>query len=272
MPKKQSTEVSVQMSDATLELLKQSFPVETSFQRILLPRIGMYSQDQVEGKGKAMKVTAEAGTFFVQNQTEELDENGKKKWATEEIGTETEIIIYYFRKQLKFYDGEKFTSSSVFDLDDEIIPLFKDKQEVDRGTPSELKSREIYKGKSAKGKDISKLEENRVLYVLYKGQPYQMNLRGGSMYNFLTFKKNTIVPSVLIKLGSDPKENGSIVWSNITFEVVRKLNEDEAREVLLNVKEIENSIKQEKSFFANSKPQTDEEKSNAKEVAEFNRK
>ncbi len=259
------TELANVMSQDTLALLRESFPVEPSFNRTLLPRLSLVSQDVTEGKGKAMKVITEAGTFLTEKETEEKNEAGKKIWAKEEIGTEIEAIIFFKRKQLKFYDGEKYTSSPVYDTDDQIIPLFKDKQEVDRGTPAELKSRPIYQGKSAKGKDISKLEENRVLYVLYKGEPYQMNLRGNSMYAFMSYSKSVVIPSVVTKMSSEAKENGAIAWNQMTFEAVRSLNEKEGQEVVIRLKEAVESIKQEKEYFA----QTDEEKANAKEVSKF---
>ncbi len=273
MPKKQSTELTTQMSNETLELLKQSYPVEQGFQRTLLPRLGMFSQNVTEGKGKAMKVVAEAGTFFTEHQSDEVDENGKKKWEKTELGTEIEATIFYRRKQLKFFDGTSYTSSPVYDSDDQIIPLFKDKAEVDRGTPAELKARPMYQGVSAKGKPISKLEENRVLYVLYAGQVYQTNVRGTSMYAFMTYSKGITPPTVLTRISSEAKENGSISWSQMTFETVRVLDENEAREVLLNVREVEKAIEQEKAFFANKESTTTanspEEKTLALEVEKF---
>ncbi len=271
MPKKQSTEVAVQMSDATLELLKQSFPVEASFQRILLPRISMRSQDLLEGKGKSARVTEEAGTFFTETQVEELDENGKKKWVKKDLGKSIEVIIFFRRKQLKFFDGEKYTSSPIYDTDDQVVPLFRDKVEVNRGTPAELKARKEYQGVSAKGKAISKLEENRILYILHEGQIYQLSIRGTSMYAFMTYAKSLLTPSsVLTKLGSEEKQNGSISWSQMTFEVVRNLTSEEGKEVLQSVKEIENSVETEKQFFANQQPKTDTDDQNAIEVAKFN--
>ncbi len=268
MPKK-STELSTQISEETLALLKDSFPVETSFQRTLLPRISLVSQDVTEGKGKAMKVITEAGTFLQEHQTDELDEKGKKKWSKDEIGTDIEVIIFYRRHQLKFYDGVSYTSSPVYDEENEVVPLFKDKAEVDRGTPAELKARPAYQGTTAKGKPTSKLEDNRVLYVLYKDEVHQMNLRGNSMYAFMAYMKTTVVPSVVTRISSEPKENGAIAWNQCTFEVSRKLNEDEARDVLLHVKDVQDSIKNEKAFFAAQTPKTDDQKALEKEASKF---
>src|ERR1035437_7623570 len=171
-----SKELVTKLNEEQLVQLENSYPVETSFNRILLPRLSMISQDKTEGKGKAMKVVAEAGTFQTEVQTEEVDENGKKVWEKKELGTEIEAVILYERKQLRFYDSanENYTSSPIYDNEDQIVPLFCDKAEVARGTPAELKAIPAYQGLSAKGKPISKLEENRILYVLLDEVVYQM--------------------------------------------------------------------------------------------------
>lgn len=262
---KKNTEVAVAPNVEMMEQLRQSYPVEAGFQREMLPRLGMVSQDKVEGKGKAMKVVAEAGTFFVENQTEELDENGKKVWEKEDIGTSMEGIILYHRKQLKFCDSatETYTSSPVYDSDDEVLPLFLNKAEVDRGTPAELKSRKHYQGLSAAGKPTSKLEENRILYVLYKGQVHQMNLRGSSMFAFLTFAKKVLPPSVLVSFGSEAKEKGSIQWNQMTFTALRPLSSAEVTDVLQRQQEIRDGIAQEKAFFANKNASSTVDKAEA---------
>lgn len=269
---KKETGLSTQLSDKTAEMLANSFPVEASFNRVLLPRLSMASQDVTEGKGKAMKVVTEAGTFFTEKQTDEKDENGKNLWEKIEVGTELEIIIFFRRKQLKFFDGEKYTSSPVYDTDDQVIPLFRDKQEVDRGTPPELKSRKEYQGLSAKGKPVSKLEENRVLYVLYEGEIYQMNLRGMSMYAFMTYAKANNPSTVLTSIASEAKKNGAIAWNQMTFKVSRPLNEKEGQEILGHIKEVVEGIKQEKQFYAQATPQTDIQKRIQKENDEFDGK
>lgn len=247
---KKSTAVANVMTEEQLALMRDSYPVEKSFNRIMLPRLGMTSQDVVEGKGKSMKVVTEAGTFFIEKQSDEEDENGKKIWKREEIGTTIQGTILFQRKQLRFFDGESYTSSPIYDNDDQIIPLFSNKQEVDRGTPEQLKKRTIYQGKSAKGKPISKLEENRILYVLFKEEVYQLNVRGTSMFAFMTWAKKNLPPSVLTKFGSEPKENGAISWSQMTFEAVRILTADEADIVQSKMAEIKEAVEAEKSFYA----------------------
>jgi len=245
-------ELVVKPTDEQLAILRNSYPVEESFQRTLLPRLGMASQDVTEGKGKAMKVVREAGTFFIEKQTDEKNESGKSIWSSDEIGTEIDVVILFERKQLRYYDGEKYTSSPVYDTNDQVLPLFKDKQEVDRGTVTELRTRPIYQGLSAKGKAISKLEENRILYVLYKDEMYQLNIRGTSLYSFLDYKKTVRPNEVVTHLESESKENGAISWNQMTFDEVRPINSEESDSVITHLKDIQDGISAEKTFY-NSK-------------------
>lgn len=258
---KKTKELANVLSEEQLAIIRDSYPVEQSVTRMLLPRLAMYSQDVVEGKGKAAKVTSEAGTFYTEHQTDEKDENGKNVWEREEIGTGFEGIIVFQRRQLRFYDSanETYTSSPIYDNDEQIIPLFSNKKEVDRGTPAELKARKQYQGLSAKGKAISKLEENRVLYVLYNDELYQLTLRGTSMFAFMTYARKTLPPSVLTKFGSESKENGSIAWNQMTFEPVRPITQDEGALVQEKMAEMKEAVNAEKAFYSNkqeSKPES----------------
>lgn len=248
--KTKSTALATVPSAEVLSELRQSFPTEVGFTRVSLPRLGMVSQDKTEGKGKAKKVITEAGTFFIDEQTDEEDENGKKIWNKTEIGTEIEGIIFFYRKQLKYYDEttETYTSSSVYDEDDEIIPLFCNKAEIAKGTPQELKARPEYQVEK-KGKIKSRLEDNRILYVLYKGTVYQMNLRGTSMYSWMTYVRKVLSPSILTTISSESKENGQVEWNQMTFVESRKLSAKEVQEVQEKLNETRNAIRDEKHFF-----------------------
>lgn len=233
------------------QALAAGFPQDLGFTRIQLPRLSLVSQDKTEGKGKAMKVIQEAGTFLKEYQTEELDESGKKIWAKDEIGTEIEATIVFQRKQLKFYDEstEDFTSSTIFDNNEEIIPLFCNKAEIARGTVAELKAKYNYVDKD--GKTKSRLEDNKILYVLYKGEIYQMSLRGSSMYSCKTYLKETPNPTIfLTKFSSEAMEKGQIAWNKMTFTNIRQLTAEEAELVLEKQTEIRESIAQEKAYFA----------------------
>jgi len=238
-----------------LELLKESFPTEAGYEKTLLPRLSMVSQDVTEGKGKLMKVVTEAGTFFKENQTEELNEEGKPVWEKTELGTEIEATVIYSRKQLKYYNEatELYTSSPVYDNDDEVLPLFCDKKEIDRGTVKELQAK--YPGTTLAGKPKSNLEVNRVLYVLYEGEVYQMNLRGSSMYSWLAYSRKVLPPAVLTRFSSEAQEKGSIAWNQLTCETVRPLDADEIKDITAKVTEIKNSIAEEKQFFASRNAQ-----------------
>lgn len=262
--KKKETGVATVASDAALAALRQEFPTEPSFNRVLLPRLGLVTQDITEEsrdpktKKKVVNIVTEAGTFYTEHQSEEVNpETQQKEWEREELGTETEGIILFQRKQLKFYDGEKYTSSPVYDSDDEVLPLFKDKVEVDRGTPAELKSRDIYQGKSAKGKDVSKLEDNRVLYVLKDGEIYQLNLRGTSMYAYMQYGRKVTPNTVVTAFNSEPKENGATQWNQMTFTVVRPVNGEEAPDIIAKIQEIKQGIAQEKGFYSSQKSAED---------------
>lgn len=255
-----SKELTTKISSEALELLNNSFPVEQGgFERILLPRLGMYAQNQMEGKGKAMKVVTEAGTFYTENKTDKTDDEGKSVWEKKELGDTIEGIIIYQRKQLRYYDQstETFTSSPIFDNDDEIIPLFCNKAEVARGTAKELKARPEYQ-EEKDGKVKSKLEENKVLYVLYNNELHQMTLRGSSMFAYKTYIRTVINPSVFVtKFSSEAKEKGSIEWNQMTFTKIRQISQEEAEKVIDFRGQIINAIKAEKSFFADNAPVKD---------------
>ncbi len=239
----------VQASEAQMQELRNSFPQDPGFTRIMLPRITFKSQDVTEGKGKAMKVVMEAGTFIEERETEELDEEtGKKIWEKTELGLEIEGTIIFQRKQLRYFDEttEEFTASPVFDDENEIVPLFCNKAEIAKGTPAELKKLYEY---TKDGKIKSKLEENRILYILKDGELYQLNLRGSSMYSFLAYSRKTLCPSVVTVMNSEAKEKGSIAWNQMTFEVVRALSQEEIAGVIEKINEIKESIAEEKAFF-----------------------
>lgn len=255
-PAKQTTALAKPISEAKLAALREDFPTEVGFERILLPRIAFKSQDVTEGKGKAMKVIMEGGTFLEERQGEEEDpETGKKPWTSEELGQEIEGVIVFQRKQLRYFDESgSVTSSPIYDNDEEVIPLFADKAEIDRGTPAELKAK--YPGVTQKGKPKSLLEDNRILYVLKDGELFQMSLRGSSMYSYMTYarKVRPAVPAVLTVFNSEPKENGSVAWNQMTFLAKRPLSEKEADEVLEKQQELKDSISAEKAFYAAQQP------------------
>lgn len=242
-----NTQVSTVLSDEQRALLGQLTPQEQGFTRISLPRLGMYSQDKFEGKGKSAVLVKEAGMFYVELPPESKD----GEWSKNEIGNVMEGIVLYHRKQLSYYDEatQKYTSSPIYDSADDIIPLFLDKKEIARGTPQELKAKYAYTDPKD-GKTKSNLEELRVLYILREGQVYQMSVRGSSMWSFFTYAKSCLVSSVVTKFSSEAKENGSIAWNQMTFDAIREISPEEANEVINNVQKIVTSIAEEKAYFA----------------------
>lgn len=249
---KKNTALATLPSEQALAELKSQFPAEQGFIRNLLPRLSMNSQDKFEGKGKAAKLVKEAGIFVIERQTEEEDEDtGRKIWSKDEIGDKVEGTIIYQRKQLRMYDEktEQYTSSPVYDSEDQVIPLFCNKVEVARGTPAELKALYEYE---EEGKKKSSLEDNRVLYFLKDEEVFQLSLRGSSMYSWMSYARSTLPPSVLTELFSEPMEKGQIKWSKMTFKTVRPLNADEAQGISLRIAEIKDGIDRERAFYASA--------------------
>ena len=242
---------------AAVEMLKNSYEVETRPQKIQLPRLTFVSQDKTEGKGKARVVVMEAGTFLTEIRTDELDENGKNIYEKTELGTEIEGIIIYQRKQLSHYDESTglYTSSPIYDSNDETVPLFAGGQKIDEGPVAELKAREEYQGTTAKGKPASKLAENKVLYVLIKGTVYQLNIKGSSLYSFQAYARTgVVIPAVITTFNSEAKENGAIEWNQMTFEAGKQLPEKKIIEIAQQVAEIRDTIEAEKSQYQQATP------------------
>jgi len=247
-----STKKELAVNSDVSQALAAGFPQDLGFTRVLLPRLTMFSQDVFEGKGKSAKLVKEAGMFVKEYQSEEMDENGKNIWAKDELGMEIEATIVFQRKQLKYYDPatEDFTSSTIFDSNDEVVPLFCNKAEVARGNVADLKAKYNYVDPKD-GKTKSHLGDNKVLYVLYKGDIYQMSLRGSSMYSCKTYLKGTPNPTTfLTKFSSEAKEKGTIAWNMMTFANVRALTVKEMEAVLEKQTEIRESVDAEKAYFS----------------------
>lgn len=279
VPSKKTTALTAAPSEEQLAMLKSEFPTEQGFTRKFYPRLGMISQDVTEEKKdpktgkKKIELVTEAGTFFTEKQDpDEKDEKGNPVWNRLEIGNEIEATIVFQRKQLKYYNQgtQEFTSSPIFDDENDIVPLFLNKQEIARGTPKELMAREEYL-EVKDGKTKSKLEYNRVLYVLMDGEIFQMNLRGSSMYSFMTYARKNTPPASLTKMNSEAKENGAIKWNQMTFETVRDLTGSEVDEVLGRIADLKQDIVEEKSFFANKAVDPEVEAANKKAQEDFDK-
>jgi len=181
------------------------------------------------------------------------EETGKKIWTKHFLDGETvDVQIVYFRHQLRMYDSslEKFYSTPIYDNSEQVLPLYLDKAVVKRGTEKELQA--MFPKLTLKGKPGSKLDKKTILYVLYEGEMYQMNLRGSSMYSWMSYTRKVLPNSVLTRMNSEAKSKGSIDWNQMTFEKVRDLNGKEVEEVLEKVREIKEAVATEKSFYASA--------------------
>ena len=259
MTKENKKELITQPSDEVSQQLSQGFPQEQGFVRVTLPRLTMIATDKTEGKGKQMRVVQAAGEFLKEFPSEELDENQKPIWQKTELGETIEGTIVFQRKQLKYFNSEteEFTSSTIFDSNEENVKLFCNKAEVGSGTVAELKAKYNYIAED--GKTKSKLEDNKILYVLYDGEIHQLALRGSSMYSCKTYLKTFAPPAspalVLTRFSSEACQKGSISWNKMTFETVRKLSAEEAEVILNHQNAIRQAIAEEKAYFAQMNPQ-----------------
>lgn len=262
MSKKETKALAVATNE-DLAVLDEMFPepIAEGYNKKFLPRISYVSQDQIEttgtGKNKVATVTTPAGTFFEEKKSEEPTEDGKLKFDKIEIGEEIELQIIMARKQLRMYhaDTEKYTSSPIYDTENDIVPIFYDKNEVARGTPKELQERYMTKT-TMKGKPKSALEEERVLYVIYNGEMFTMNIRGTSMYAFLNYARKVNPRKVVTHITSEPKSSGEIEWNQMVFTNLRTINAEELNLVITLGKELQDAINEEKSYYASTSQET----------------
>ena len=237
---------------AALAAFAAQFPQESGFARMMLPRLTFKSQDVLEGKGKSKVVTVEAGTFFTERPTDELNEFGKPVWDKQELGLEIEGFIVYKRKQLRYYEEatETFYSTPIYDDNDAVLPLFAGGKKHALGTPAELKK--AFEFTNEEGKLRSKLEDNVVLYVVYADELYQLSLRGSSMYSFMDFaRKCPISPSAhLVGFSSEPQSKGSIEWNQMKFKAIRPITANEMATMQEHITAIKDAIDAEREFYA----------------------
>ena len=231
-----------------LNQLQQNTPVESGFTRISLPRLGFFSQDKFEGKGKAAKLIQEAGMFYIEAKVGD-------EYIKTELGKSIELALVYNRKKLSYFDSatEEFISSSLFDSEDEQVTLFKAGKKLTSGYVKDLQSLPEYQKLGDDGKMKTKLELNRVLYVLCNGDPYELTIRGSSMWAFSTYAKSILWSSVLTGITSTEESKGSIEWNKMAFTNIRPLNNDELRAVIDLQNMIKDSVVQEKAYWASRK-------------------
>lgn len=240
-------------TELTTELQGESYlPKENTFIRKTFPRISFTSQDKTEGKGKSMVVTEEAGTFFVEKPTNETDDKNKKIWSHDEIGKSFEGVIFFTRKKLSYYDqaAGKFISSSVYDQDTDEIVLWQDGKQIAKGSKAELQA--PYKFIKEDGKPSCKLAENKILYIWYNDEIFELTVKGTSMFEYSGYYKNCNgEPNKNLTLISSIEcVNGSTEWNKTTYSRVRQLTQyewDTTREL---ARDMINGIAEEKAYFS----------------------
>ena len=220
------------LSPEELAVLDESYPMSEESNKLTLPRLGMLSKDIIEetgkGKAKVMKVIESAGTFYTESDEGEVNEKtGKKQWTKKFLGEDIDGIISYERKQLRKYDSslKKFISSPLYDSNDQVLPLYLDKQIIKKGTASELQA--LYPALTQKGKPTSDLKEETILFVIYEGQLYQMSLSQSSKWAFKDYKKGINPSKVVTKLSSTEETFGTNTYRKISFVDERYITQEE---------------------------------------------
>lgn len=240
-------------SEDQLAQLKAMYPQEDTYQKIQVPRLGMLAKDVVEesgtGKSKTLTVVNAAGEFYIEHET--TNEAGERVWLKSFIeGDSIDVLVCYNRKQLSMWDDGLgvYTNSPIYDSADDILPLWEGGKEIARGTPAELQAR--YPSLTQKGKPSSKLKEVKILYVLYEGEPYQVNLSQSSKWEFLDYSKRLNPATVVTTIGSVEETNGSNTYRKMTFTSKGTLNAEQAEKVIGMADMIRSSIEAEKAYYA----------------------
>lgn len=247
---KKETELSAEQ----LAILNESYPVSEESNGLVLPRFGMLSKDITEstgsGKTKKISVIQAAGTFFTERDNGEINEEGKKVWTKTFLdGDSQDVTIIYHRRQLRMYDSslEKFYSTPIYDTSDQVLPLYLDKQVVKRDTQEQLQA--MFPSVTLKGKPSSKLKEDTILFVLYKGEMYQCNLSQSSKWEFKSYAKKLNPSSVITTLGSVEETFGDNTFRKMTFTEKRKIKPEEFDSVVENQGVLKEKVENDKKFF-----------------------
>jgi hypothetical protein len=261
--------ITKELSEDQLAILNESYPVSGESNRLSLPRFGMLSKDIVEesgtGKNKKIKVVQAAGTFFTEKDEGEIDEDGKSVWTRNYIESENvEVIISFHRWQLRKYDSslEKFISSPIYDTPEQVLPLYLDKQVIQRGTEAQLQA--LYPALTQKGKKSSDLKKDIVLYVVYNGELYQAHLSQSSKWSFLTYRRTLNPSTVVTTLGSVEETFGKNTYRKMTFTKGRQINPDEFEIVTENQGKLKEVVQSDERLFlasgdGNSEAEADKE-------------
>lgn len=258
-----STAVVTEASTEALAALAAMFPQADVINRVQFPKLVFKSQTVLDEDEETVLV--KAGTFFVECPSEEVDEEGKKTWDKVELGKELEGHIILHRKRLQYWDSKanEFTSSPIYDNNTDVIPLFKSGEFVTEGTPAELKKlypemKEFENKKTGEKelKEVSKLRDATVLYILVGGELLELTIAGTSRYSWLDYLKSTAVPTVITTINSTPQKQGSTKWNQMTFKAGRTPTADEANLALATLAELQEGIQAEKDFYARKRAES----------------
>ncbi len=234
--------------------LNLAYPISEDSNRLQLPRFGCISKDIVEetgsGKNKKITIIQPSGTFFTEKDEGEVNEDGKKVWTKTYLeGEMQDVQIVYHRRQLRKFDSslEKFISSPIFDNGEQIIPLYLDKQIIQRGTQAQLQK--LYPALTQKGKPTSDLREETILYVIYNGELHQMNLSQSSKWEFKLYAKSINPSTVVTTLGSVEETFGKNTYRKVTFKSAGLINRDQFEVVKENQTILKATVESDQKFF-----------------------
>lgn len=251
------TAVTTEASAEALAALAAMFPQADTINRTQFPKLVFKSQTLLDDDEETVLV--KAGTFFIERPTEEVGEDGKKKWEKVELGKELSGHIILHRRRLQYWDAkaEEFTSSPMFDSATDIVPLFCAGEYVTEGTPAELKKlypemKEFENKKTGEMemKEVSKLKDATVLYVIVEGELLELTITGTSRFAWLDYLKKTNVPTVITDFNSTPQKQGTTKWNQMTFTAGRTPTAEEAQSALATLADLQAGIQAEKDFYA----------------------
>lgn len=253
---KKTEEVTTEASAEALNELANLFPQADSFNRTQFPKLVFKSQTQLDDEEN---VVVKAGTFFLDEPTDEEDEDGKVKWTHNDLGQKIEGHIIYHRKRLQMWDAdtEEFYSTPMFDNALETIPLFKSGEFIEQGTPAQLKAlysenKEVDDKKTGEKKmiKVSKLRDAAVLYIIIDGKLTELTIAGSSMWSFKEYLKKTAVPATITEFSSTKEQQGSNKWNKMAFKALRNPTAEEASLALQIGRDLLKGIEDEKAYYA----------------------
>lgn len=247
-------ETALALTEEQKAVLDSGYLVGEESNKLQLPRLGLLSKDITEekgtGKNKVIKVINGAGEFYTEKDLGATNAEGKKVWTKEFIEGETiDVTIVYHRYQLRKYDSslEKFISSPLYDNAEQIIPLYLDKQVIKRGTEADLQK--LYPALTQKGKPTSDLKKEVILFVLYEGELYQLNLSQSSKWEFMSYKKQVNPSTVVTTLSSTEETFGTNTYRKMMFNIKRPITSEEFDTVSENQNAVKVQVENDSRFM-----------------------